>query len=107
MQCAVLTIPQKGVDKPHSTDSMSLYADLGTARKEHEMQTKFLERGSVRAAKGAPGTSAHFILKPFVQTPDAEIALDRQAPTALRWNDVWGRTCGNPAVSVISVQCHK
>ncbi len=44
----------------------------------------------------------HFVLKPFVQTPDAEIAMSRDIPGSLRWHDRWDRRCGNPAVSIIT-----
>ncbi|MBN2642782.1 MAG: hypothetical protein JXR78_14105 [Victivallales bacterium] len=47
-------------------------------------------------------TEEHFILKPFVQTPDAEIPMNGDTSNNLRWHDRWDRKCGNPAVSIIN-----
>ena len=42
-----------------------------------------------------------FVVKPFVQTPDAEIRIGGRSPKATRWADRWTRRCGNPATSII------
>ena len=42
-----------------------------------------------------------FVLRPFIQTPDAEIKIDNRVPEATRWAEKWCRRCGNPATSII------
>ncbi len=43
-----------------------------------------------------------FVVKPFVQAPDAEIKIAGRLPKAVRWADRWDRKCGNPATSIIA-----
>jgi len=64
-------------------------ASTATEDKQFKAQT------AVGPARG------HFVVKPFVQTPDAEIKLDRDEPHARGWADRWARRCGNGAVSII------
>jgi len=43
-----------------------------------------------------------FVVKAFVQTPEAEIKLDGRRPQGVRWLSRWDRKCGNPATSIIA-----
>ena len=59
------------------------------------------------AAMGPSGqrnsvSESEFVVRPFVQAPDAEIKIAGRFPQASRWVDRWGRRCGNPATSVIA-----
>ena len=37
-----------------------------------------------------------FVLKAFIQTPDAVVNIERDETSNRSWNDIWTRKCGNP-----------
>ena len=59
------------------------------------------QRSTNDAQKKISKPESHFVLKPFVQTPDAEIKLAGDESMHPRWAHTWDRKCGNPAVSIL------
>ena len=49
-----------------------------------------------------PTQAQEYVIRPFIQTPDAEIKIARGLPEDRRWAEKWGRTCGNPATSIVA-----
>lgn len=41
----------------------------------------------------------NFVIRPFIQTPNDEIPIIAKIA---QWSERWGRTCGNPATSIIA-----
>jgi len=52
--------------------------------------------------KAIDSAEKEFVVRPFVQAPDAEIKIKGPLPQAVRWADRWCRRCGNPATSIIA-----
>lgn len=64
--------------------------------------TEVQKASQLQAGRSSSAENQEFLVKAFIQAPDAEIKIEGRLPQAVRWSDRWQRKCGNPATSIIA-----